>query len=482
MIFKRLSPFFLLVFLSVSLIAQTQIGDDIHGDTIDERSGLSVDINSNGTVVAIGSHWYDNARGRMRIFEFSGGDWVQRGQHLLGSNELDFCGNVSINNSGEYVALGSGSFDNARGQVRVYQFDGASWNQLGNDILGEAEGDTSGVNIDLSDTGDIIAIGATGNDSGATGAGHVRVFEFSGGDWNQLGSDIDGESAADALGVSVSFNDDATILAIGVQGYENEGQVKVYQFDGGDWTQMGPSINGTEPDTSQSVVSLNGSGNIVAIGTPNSHGGIGDAGKVEVFEFNGTDWIQRGNTITGENVGDRIGGYDHLAIDDEGSFLAIGSPFNSNGGTEAGTVWFYKYDGSGWIQVGNEITGDFPQDSAAILSLSDWGGEIAIGSGLNDENGTDTGHVRVFDISDLLGINSIDSLSRLVIYPNPATDVLFVEGISTEYQVEMYDVYGRKVMSGSNLDRIDIQSFQSGMYLLSVSNQTETEIRRVVKN
>jgi hypothetical protein len=53
--------------------------------------------------------------------------------------------------------------------------------------------------VALSHDGMILAIGAPGN-SGANGinSGHVRVYRFSGVDWLQLGDDIDGEAAGDS--------------------------------------------------------------------------------------------------------------------------------------------------------------------------------------------------------------------------------------------------------------------------------------------
>ena len=44
-------------------------------------------------------------------------------------------------------------------------------------------------------------------------AGHVRVYEWSGGSWTQLGGDIDGEAADDRFGWSVALSADGTILA-----------------------------------------------------------------------------------------------------------------------------------------------------------------------------------------------------------------------------------------------------------------------------
>ena len=48
--------------------------------------------------------------------------------------------------------------------MRVYEYSGSSWSQLGADIDGEAAGDYSGYSVSLSSDGTIVAIGATDND------------------------------------------------------------------------------------------------------------------------------------------------------------------------------------------------------------------------------------------------------------------------------------------------------------------------------
>jgi hypothetical protein len=53
-----------------------------------------------------------------------------------------------------------------------------SWNQIGNDIDGEASDDYSGTSVSLSSDGNAVAIGAKYNDANGPERGHVRVFEF----------------------------------------------------------------------------------------------------------------------------------------------------------------------------------------------------------------------------------------------------------------------------------------------------------------
>ena len=59
------------------------------------------------------------------------------------------------------------------------------------------------------------------------------------------------------------------------------------------------------------------------------------------------------------------------------------------------------------------------------------------------------------------------------IYPNPATDVLYVnllEGYYEDYQVEIYNTIGQLVKTVQLNNQIDINELSSGLYLLKVNN------------
>ena len=98
--------------------------------------------------------------------------------------------------------------------MRIYEWDGTnSWTQIGQDIDGEAAYDYSGASVSLSSDGNTVAIGAYGNDGNGNDAGHVRIFSYNGSVWNQMGQDIDGEAAWDESGSSVALNSAGNIVA-----------------------------------------------------------------------------------------------------------------------------------------------------------------------------------------------------------------------------------------------------------------------------
>jgi hypothetical protein len=160
--------------------------------------------------------------------------------------------------------------------------------QLGGDVDGEAAGDNFGYSVALSSGGTIMAAGASRNDGGGSYAGHVRVFEYSGGSWVQMGGDVDGEAAGDNFGISVALSSGGTIMAAGAWyndgGGTNAGHVRVFEYSGGSWVQMGGDVDGEAVgDNFGYSVALSSGGTIMAAGAYYNDGGGSDAGHVRVF-------------------------------------------------------------------------------------------------------------------------------------------------------------------------------------------------------
>ena len=84
----------------------------------------------------------------------------------------------------------------------------------------------------MSADGTMLAIGAQFNDRNGINSGHVRVFTVnSTTQWEQVGQDIDGEAAYDQSGSSVSMSADGTMLAIGA--VDKDGIVDELRFSVG---------------------------------------------------------------------------------------------------------------------------------------------------------------------------------------------------------------------------------------------------------
>ena len=194
------------------------------------------------------------------------------------------------------------------GRVQVYAYDESHWNQLGTDIDGESAGDYSGYDLSMSADGTIIAIGAPYNDGNGYSCGHVQVYSFVNSDWTQMGMEIDGETAGDESGRSVSSSN-GLIFAIGAPYNDgngsNSGHTRVYSFVNSDWTQLGIDIDGERMDIdgksanefSGRVISISSKGLIVAIGSSYIR-------HVRAYSYNGSQWDQVGVDIYGKSADD----------------------------------------------------------------------------------------------------------------------------------------------------------------------------------
>jgi len=221
----------------------SQLGIDIDGVAVDDLSGYAVSLSSNGTRVAIGAPGsnVDSSldKGQVRIYDWTGTAWDQIGGDIDGAAAGDSLGgSVSLSSDGTRVAIGAPLNDRNgedSGHVRVYGLVDGAWTKIGGDIEGKAAGDLSGFSASLSSDGSRVAIGAQLNDRYGEDSGHVRVYDWNGSAWVQSGNDIDGEAADDRFGFSVSISSDGTRVAIGANlnngiGSNNSGHVRLFSL------------------------------------------------------------------------------------------------------------------------------------------------------------------------------------------------------------------------------------------------------------
>ena len=279
--------------------SSTQLGQTIYGNATGDRLGYSVDVTAQGNVIVLSSPgWsgYNDRPGYVQVFS----------RH-----------------------------------VRIYRLsdDGARWEQIGEDIYGDAAGDWSGISVSLSANGSIVAIGApyAGID-GVLQAGQVKVYRIdSGGSkWEQLGQSIYGDNENDAFGYSVDITPDGNSLAVGTFVTNGgPGYVKVFSLENG---------GGDDDD-----------------------------------DLGASSWKQIGLTITGEANGDRFG--SSVSLSEDAKTLAVGAPYAND--FDSGHVRVYRRDDSesGWTQIGEDIDGEATYDySGYSVSLSGDGKTVAIGA------------------------------------------------------------------------------------------------------
>lgn len=387
---------------SVSL---QQIGADIDGEAANDRSGYSVSLSDDGTRVAIGAIYNDaglglglNA-GHVRVYQWNGSQWEQIGSDIDGEAQTDFWGDcVSLSGDGNLLAVSSTSkqLSNTtnRGKVIVYEWTGAQWQQKGSSF--EANDFVNYVGKYVSINSNRIAFG---NHYAEDMRGTIRVWEWSGSDWQQTNfsggfSTADGTNTRDFFGWCVSLDGDLVAASSKHGNY-----VKIFEWNGSEWSQKGSTITGSR----SFGVSISLSGMRVAIGA-SADQDVTLPGEVLVYEWSdsASNWVKLGNTIGGSSGGDRTG----CSVSLDGNKLAVGDKYyDQSSNDNRGRVRVFEWANNQWNKL-FEVLGDAANDYLGG-SVSLKGDKFAVGANGHDgAEGADSGHTKIFEfptVTTLLG-------------------------------------------------------------------------------
>ncbi len=489
--------------------AQTwnQKGTSLDGEADWIYSSRSVDISADGNVIATGSisnEGTEDFTGYVKVYEWLSDTWTQRGNDIY-TGSLSGVSAVSLSSDGNTVAI-SGSTDVEGHNYSVFSWDGSSWTQKGLSLgiygeEGQPEQGWVGGPINLSSDGNILAIGAPtlvteisldGNFDYVTGL--TKVFLWTDGAWAQMGNDIMDIPASAEVNIasnngnSISLSADGLTIAIGSPAILNTqapyfGSCRMYEWSGSNWLQKGNTINGLmDHDRFGWSVSLSSDGNTVAVGAPLNVGSGQFEGSVRVFSWTGSTWNLMGNSISGE-IGFDESGWS-VSLSSDGNTLAIGGPNNNNGnGTNAGHVRIYQWNESSWLQSGNDIDGQTNGNAEGYaVNMSSDGHSVIMGTRENPElDGVTLRHVRVFsDIS--LGVNEKNSDIELSVYPNPSNGIFTIESKNIDH-FTVTNIDGKVIKEANvkgNKSIIDLSEQAKGVYFLTLTTKQGVQAKKLV--
>ena len=288
-------------------------------------------------------------------------------QRLSGSYNGDRNGHsVSLSEDGTIIAVSALQFPEGTGSVTIYEQvfsnnQGIQWLPKGQRIEGDGNIDGFGNSIELSNDGLTVIIGHTTAENG----GFARVFGFNSATnkWERIGTDLTQENTL-LYGFSVAISGDGRIVAVGdADGY---GRVDVYQYDGTDWETRGPPMTGLSSFGEFGYsLSLSLNGNIVACGAPRGGTYIYSiAGSVRILKWNPSvpGWEVLGAEIESSEFGSaRFGASISMAEDETNPRIAIGSTnsmVDFKSASGSVSVWEYDDSSDSWSQVGQDMIGN----------------------------------------------------------------------------------------------------------------------------
>jgi hypothetical protein len=427
----------------------TRFGNEIYGYGSYDTLGSGVAVSGDGNTIAVGAngaYGSSGTFGHVRVFEKTSNGLEQIGSDIRNTTDFNtgaFGTEMALNADGSLLAVSAPLlFGSAWGAVYVYERNGNVWDPLGNIIYG-TYGSRTGSSLAFSNDGSILAVGSGGNPGGVSEdqyTGYTTVYNYNSTNntWEALGQQIPGEAEWDFSGAAIDLSGDGTIVAIGARGNdgettnENQGHARVFEYNGSDWVQKGGDVDG-DPAFNVNfggVVTLSNDGNTLIVSDLNSQSG---AGSVNVYNWDETtstwEFHQLLKTFfgTGPNNSHRFEFGSGTAISDDGNVLVIGE--YKDAGT--GKVHVYVKDDTGtWVESGLFLNGTHNgnQYFGVNLGLSSNGNTLLVGGWGHDENGIQTGMAAVYHLNLCSTIDGFQTFDGVIDTPIPPSDNLIVNG------------------------------------------------------
>jgi hypothetical protein len=130
------------------------------------RPGMQSSLSGDGTVLAMAAFLHDGINGEdsghVRVYTWLDNEWIQQGYDIDGEASGYQSGSaVALSSDGSILAiaafLNAGDGLNEVGHVRVFEWSGNEWLQRDRDIDGEDSIDRSGYSLALSSNGSIVS-------------------------------------------------------------------------------------------------------------------------------------------------------------------------------------------------------------------------------------------------------------------------------------------------------------------------------------
>ena len=375
----------------------------------------------------------------------------------------EFGSGVSLSTDGTKLAVGAKGDDGGgigHGAVYLYTVggSGATWGSTvtqavklsdSHASVSLADHDLFGSSVWLSGDGTKLAVGASGD--GRDGLGAVYLYTVGGSSWGSTvmqavklshGTLLSGTISLDdndEFGRSVSLSADGTKLAVGA--IDDDGfRGAVYLFTvgtssaaGATWGSMVTQAvklshgvylsSGTvaldNGDYFGSGVSLSGDGTKLAVGASSDDDGgssrYADRGAVYLYTIGGATWgrtvtqaVKLSNSHASVSLDDDDEFGTSVSLNSDGSKLAVGTPYDDDGGWNRGAVYLYTVGGATWggtvtqaVKLSNSHLGvslDNRDLFGYSVSLSSDKTKLAVGAYGDDDGGTNRGAVYLYTV------------------------------------------------------------------------------------
>lgn len=242
--------------------------------------------------------------------------------------------------------------------------------------------------------GDVMVVGAPGDDEAASQAGAAYVFRRHGNAWLQEAKLVEPRVRA-FLGTGVGVAGNTVVLgAPGWNGFD--GGVLVYEWNGTSWGRAAVLAAPDSTYDGQLGRSIAFDGRRIVAGAPGADGVGAGTGAAFVFERQGAGWsgtrLFAGDGILNDHFGTSV------AVD--GRTIVVGSVLDDDGAWDGGAAYVFRQHGPRWDEAAKLVPagmGDFEHAGGAVAVSWPW---VAVGSARNREGGGNSGAVYLFSAED----------------------------------------------------------------------------------
>lgn len=385
-----------------------EVGYDIESGKTGDFFGFSVAISADGNAVIVGAPEDYSGSGSISVYFFDGdlGTWVQHGEPIYpienDASKSQLGRSVAISSKGELVAAGG------RNGIQVYQTDFpadgipmASFSPNAAPSIGFAPSSSNASSpMPFVEASPPETISSGPSPVPSEVAPETTASEPA---FIQIGGVIGTEK--DASSFSSTLSGDGTTIAVALRIDRQEVvRISVYRYDStGTWNKLGGNIAGVgKQDGVGKSLALSEDGNTLATGFFDEHCDLGDnCGHVRVYIFDGSGWIQRGEDIVGDKPSEFFKW--SLAISNDGLTIATGSALShgENNKRYCGKVRVFRFEKGAFRQLGGDLDGDKGWDHlGSSLSLSGDGTIVAAGAVQGLVGNLFLGYVKVYQYAE----------------------------------------------------------------------------------
>eukprot|EP01156_Anaeramoeba_ignava_P006116 Anaeramoba_ignava/a347796_407.p1 GENE.a347796_407~~a347796_407.p1 ORF type:complete len:726 (+),score=168.82 a347796_407:54-2231(+) len=314
---------------------------------------MTEDVIVVGTQKGYNGYWI--ATGSVYIYRRTGNEWNEEAKLTPSDGQSDDLFGASVAIFGDFIAVGAPDKNNKIGKVYTFQYNSSAWIQQQMITASDGiENDTFGSAIAFNDNLMVItAAGATYDLE--TASGKAYVFQNQSGTWVQSAILNSSEVAANGnFGGNVLIQNEIIFITANkdnVSGLTNAGKVYIYQYNITEWVQIQTLIADDAEANQAFATSIAISDGILAVGSTNKKiGSYNTAGKVYLFIYNGTEWVANVSlTADSPQAGELFGS---SCVFMGNSTLVIGAEQSNVGSYNAqGRIYVFSYNSTDWNQL-----------------------------------------------------------------------------------------------------------------------------------